>query len=136
VLEVHKLTKHFDGLQAVGDLDFKVEKGKIIGLIGPNGAGKTTIFNLLSGFLKPTAGGIMFEGRDITGLKPHNVAALGMVRTFQLVNLVGKSLITFWWRITSSDGQESWVLFSSRHQHVGTSMTSLAGQMTCWTSLA
>ncbi len=88
MLEVRGLTKNFGGLQAVGDLSFEVGSDEVVGLIGPNGAGKTTAFSMLSGFLKPSSGSIAFNGRDITGLKPNRVAARGLVRTFQLVNLV------------------------------------------------
>lgn len=84
MLETRKLTKHFKGLKAVGDLDLDVGAGEIAGIIGPNGAGKTTVFNLVTGFLRPTSGKIIFNGKDITGLKPHSIAGLGIVRTFQL----------------------------------------------------
>ena len=87
LLEAHNLTKHFGGLAAVNCVDITVGEGEIVGLIGPNGAGKTTCFNLLSGFLPPTAGSITFNGEDITGLKPHQIAARGLVRTFQLTTL-------------------------------------------------
>jgi len=87
LLEAHNLTKHFGGLAAVNRVDITVEAGEIVGLIGPNGAGKTTCFNLLSGFLPPTAGTITFHGEDITGLKPHQIVARGLVRTFQLTTL-------------------------------------------------
>ncbi|MGH7325473.1 MAG: ATP-binding cassette domain-containing protein, partial [Candidatus Rokuibacteriota bacterium] len=85
LLEVRGLSKRFGGLQAVRDLSFDVGEGEIVGLIGPNGAGKTTVFALLSGFLGPDAGSVRFRGRVITGLKPHRINALGMVRTFQIV---------------------------------------------------
>lgn len=88
MLEVIGLTKQFGGLVAVSNLDFSIKTGEILGLIGPNGAGKTTIFSLISGFYRPTAGKVVFKGRDITGLKMNRVAALGIVRTFQRVNLV------------------------------------------------
>jgi len=88
MLEARALTKRFGGLMAVIDLSFKIEQGEIVGLIGPNGAGKTTVFSLLSGFHKPTKGQIVFEAKDITGLKPNKIASLGLVRTFQLVSLV------------------------------------------------
>lgn len=81
------MTKRFGGLQAVSKLDMGVESGEIVGLIGPNGAGKTTVFNLLTGAHRPTSGKVTFENRDITGWKPHSVAALGMVRTFQITNI-------------------------------------------------
>jgi branched-chain amino acid transport system ATP-binding protein len=87
LLKVEGLTKRFGGLVAVGGLDMGVELGEIVGLIGPNGAGKTTVFNLLCGSHRPTKGRVLFEDRDITGKKPHQVAALGMVRTFQITNI-------------------------------------------------
>src|SRR5215813_5218535 len=87
LLETRKLTKHFDGLAAVSGVDLAVEEGEIVGLIGPNGAGKTTCFNLLSGFLQPTAGTIRFDGADITGLRSHRIVRRGLVRTFQLTTL-------------------------------------------------
>src|SRR5919109_3392334 len=87
LLETRGLTKRFDGLAAVNGVDLTVEPGEIVGLIGPNGAGKTTCFNLLSGFLTPTAGTIRFDGRDITRLKPHHIVKRGLVRTFQLTTL-------------------------------------------------
>ena len=87
LLETRQLTKHFDGLAAVNGLDLAVEEGEIVGLIGPNGAGKTTCFNLLSGFLSPTAGTIRFGGEDITGLRSHRIVQRGLVRTFQLTTL-------------------------------------------------
>jgi len=82
-----ELTRLFGGLAAVNRVDLTVDKGEIVGLIGPNGAGKTTCFNLLSGFLRPTRGSIVFDGEDITGLRPHQIAARGLVRTFQLTTL-------------------------------------------------
>jgi branched-chain amino acid transport system ATP-binding protein len=87
LLETRALTKRFDGLAAVNGVDLTVEEGEIVGLIGPNGAGKTTCFNLLSGFLRPTAGTIRFDGQDITGLRPHRIVRRGLVRTFQLTTL-------------------------------------------------
>ena len=93
MLEVKSLAKNFDGLQAVGDLSFAVGQGEVVGLIGPNGAGKTTVFNLLSGFLKPSQGKVTFLDQDITGWKPNRIAARGLIRTFQLVNLVGSRTV-------------------------------------------
>jgi len=87
LLETRALSKHFDGLAAVNRVDLTVEEGEIVGLIGPNGAGKTTCFNLLSGFLRPTAGTIRFDGEDITGLRSHRIVRRGLVRTFQLTTL-------------------------------------------------
>ena len=87
LLETHGLTRHFGGLAAVNHVDLAVQEGEIVGLIGPNGAGKTTCFNLLSGFIPPTAGTIRFDGEDITRLRPHQVVKRGLVRTFQLTTL-------------------------------------------------
>jgi len=83
-LETKGLTKRFGGLTAVNQFDMYVNKGEIVGLIGPNGAGKTTLFNLITGFIRLTKGQIIFDGKDITGKKPHQIAGLGIVRTFQL----------------------------------------------------
>ena len=67
MLEVSGLTKHFGGVAAIDGLNMKIKQGEIVGIIGPNGAGKTTLFNLITGFLRPNAGKILFEGKDITG---------------------------------------------------------------------
>src|SRR4029077_13851731 len=90
LLETHNLTKRFDGLAAVNGVDLTVGEGEIVGLIGPNGAGKTTCFNLLSGFLRPTAGTIRFDGQDITGQRSHRIVRRGLVRTFQLTTLFAR----------------------------------------------
>ena len=84
ILEVHDLTKSFDGVTAVQGCTLSVRRGTITGLIGPNGAGKTTLFNLITGFLKPTSGRILFLGERIDGLPPHRVFQKGIVRTFQI----------------------------------------------------
>ncbi|ONG58849.1 ABC transporter ATP-binding protein [Pseudoroseomonas deserti] len=84
ILETEGLTKEFLGFVAVGDVSLKVRRGSIHGLIGPNGAGKTTCFNLLTKFLPPSRGSIRFDGRDITKMKPAEVARLGLVRSFQI----------------------------------------------------
>lgn len=84
LLDISGLTKYFGGLAAVQEFDMYVNEGEIVGLIGPNGAGKTTLFNLVTGILRPTKGKVMFDGRDITGKRPHEVAELGIGRTFQL----------------------------------------------------
>jgi branched-chain amino acid transport system ATP-binding protein len=85
LLEVSGLTRDFGGLRAVSNLSFTVEAGEILGLIGPNGAGKTTVFNLITGFLRPTAGDIRLDGESLVGLKPHAVTRHGIARTFQIV---------------------------------------------------
>src|SRR5438552_15573790 len=84
VLETEGLTKEFAGFVAVRDVNLRVERGTIHALIGPNGAGKTTCFNLLTKFLSPTKGRILFKGRDITAMQPADVARLGLVRSFQI----------------------------------------------------
>ena len=93
LLETQNLTKRFDGLAAVNGVDLTVEPGEIVGLIGPNGAGKTTCFNLLSGFLRPTAGTIRFDGEDITGQRSHRIVRRGLVRTFQLTTLFAEMTV-------------------------------------------
>src|SRR5881275_2635491 len=84
ILETHGLTKEFAGFFAVRDVSLKVRRGSIHALIGPNGAGKTTCFNLLTKFLQPTAGNILYKGQDITAMQPADVARLGLVRSFQI----------------------------------------------------
>ncbi len=85
LLEIRGLTKRFGGLAAVSDVAFDVEAGEMVGLIGPNGAGKTTLFHLVTGFHRPTAGRVRFDGAVVTGLRPHAVCRLGIARTFQIV---------------------------------------------------
>jgi len=85
ILEAKGVTKIFGGLTAVKEVDFRVEKGEIVGLIGPNGAGKTTFFNMISGFYRPNEGDVLFNGSSIVGLKPSRICKLGMTRTFQIV---------------------------------------------------
>jgi ABC-type branched-subunit amino acid transport system ATPase component len=87
LLEARKISKQFGGLAAVHDLDLGIEKGMIASLIGPNGAGKTTFFNMVSGFYKPTSGQMLFEGKEIGGLRPNRTTALGLGRTFQNIRL-------------------------------------------------
>ncbi|WP_324730702.1 ABC transporter ATP-binding protein [Pseudomonas paeninsulae] len=89
VLETRGLTKEFRGFTAVDSVDLRVQKGHIHALIGPNGAGKTTVFNLLSKFLAPTSGEIIYQGKTITGLQPNQIARLGLVRSFQISAVFG-----------------------------------------------
>ncbi|WP_370263233.1 ABC transporter ATP-binding protein [Limnobacter sp.] len=84
VLETRNLTKEFKGFTAVNDVNLKVQRGHIHALIGPNGAGKTTCFNLLTKFLTPTSGKILFNGKDITSAKPAQIARKGIIRSFQI----------------------------------------------------
>jgi branched-chain amino acid transport system ATP-binding protein len=85
LLEVKKVTKRFGGLVAVSRVSFEIHEGEVLGLIGPNGAGKTTLFNSISGTYMPEEGQIVFQGEEITGMEPHDVAKRGLVRTFQIV---------------------------------------------------
>ena len=87
LLEIRDLKITFGGLDALSGLNFHIDEGEIVSVIGPNGAGKTTIFNVISGFYKPSAGKILYEGESIGGLQPHLVAAKGLVRTFQETTL-------------------------------------------------
>jgi branched-chain amino acid transport system ATP-binding protein len=87
LLEVADASKRFGGLQALENVSFAIAPREIYGLIGPNGAGKTTLFNLLTGVYRPDAGRFRFDGRDITGLAPHEIAAAGIARTFQNIRL-------------------------------------------------
>ena len=87
LLQIDGLTQRFGGLQAVSDFNIELEEGSLTGLIGPNGAGKTTIFNLISGFYQPTEGTITLAGKPTRGLKPHQVTAQGVARTFQNIRL-------------------------------------------------
>src|SRR5512135_3099499 len=87
LLEVKNISKSFGGLQAVKDVSFAVEQGSIKAVIGPNGAGKTTLFNLVTGFLPPDSGDILYQDRTIHGMNPHEIAARGLSRTFQHIRL-------------------------------------------------
>ena len=87
LLEAKKITKRFDGLVAINEVDFTIEQGEIRGLIGPNGAGKTTFFNLVTGLYRPTSGHLAFDGREIGGLRSNQITALGIARTFQTIRL-------------------------------------------------
>jgi branched-chain amino acid transport system ATP-binding protein len=87
LLEADNVVKAFGGLVAVNDVDFEIPQRSIVSIIGPNGAGKTTFFNMLTGLYKPTAGRIAFGGKDITGMRPDKITALGVARTFQNIRL-------------------------------------------------
>jgi branched-chain amino acid transport system ATP-binding protein len=87
LLKLDRVTRRFGGLLAVDAIDLDVEQGGVTAIIGPNGAGKTTLFHLISGFQTPNDGRIVFDGQDITGLPPEKIAAHGLIRTFQLVQL-------------------------------------------------
>lgn len=85
VLKVEGLSKSFGGVLAVDGVEFDLQEGELIGVIGPNGSGKTTLVNLLTGFVRPDSGKVIYQGHDITGKQPYSIAELGMVRTFQMV---------------------------------------------------
>ena len=87
LLEIKELTKKFSGLTALNNLELIIDKGDLIGLVGPNGSGKSTCVNLITGFLKPTMGHIIFNDASIGGLKPYQIARFGIARTFQLTSL-------------------------------------------------
>ncbi|HKB25543.1 MAG TPA: ABC transporter ATP-binding protein [Methylomirabilota bacterium] len=87
MLEVRDLRKSFGGFEAVGGVSLSVAAGQVTAIIGPNGAGKTTLFNLITGHVRPDAGAVRFDGRDITGLAPHDVCRLGVGRSFQRTNI-------------------------------------------------
>jgi branched-chain amino acid transport system ATP-binding protein len=84
MLELASLSRAFGGLVVIDRLDFKVERGEIVGILGPNGAGKTTLFNMIAGVLAPSRGRIVFEGRDITAMRPWHRCRLGIARTYQI----------------------------------------------------
>lgn len=89
ILEAKALTRRFGGLVAVKDVSFLIKRNEIFGLIGPNGAGKTTLFNLITGLLPPSDGQLLYQGEDISRLRPHRIAAKGIARTFQNIRLFG-----------------------------------------------
>ena len=89
ILETKNLTMRFGGLVAVSEFTASIPQGSITGLIGPNGAGKTTCFNMVTGFYRPTEGQVFFEGKELTGMSPHQVCRAGIARTFQNIRLFG-----------------------------------------------
>jgi branched-chain amino acid transport system ATP-binding protein len=123
VVSIREIEKSFGGIRAIAGCTFDVAGGSITGLIGPNGAGKSTLFHVISGFFKPDAGQVLLDGRDVTGLPPHRLFQMGVVRTFQipaafermtvLDNLmlvpkgqVGENVVTAWFRWNSVQTQE------------------------------
>ena len=93
LLSGRAVTQRFGGLTAVNNVDFDVEEQQIVGIIGPNGAGKSTLFNCITGIYKPTEGRIIYNGTDITGMKPYEVTKLGMLRTFQNIRLFNEMTV-------------------------------------------
>jgi branched-chain amino acid transport system ATP-binding protein len=93
MLDIRDLSKNFGGLRAVDSLNFKINRGEIVSIIGPNGSGKSTVFNLITGFHKPTSGRVIVSSEDITGLKPHKVALKGIARTFQHTTIYSQNTV-------------------------------------------
>jgi branched-chain amino acid transport system ATP-binding protein len=93
ILEINELTMEFGGLTALDSVSFSVAENEILGLIGPNGSGKTTAINCLTGYLKTSAGRVIFRGKDILGFSPHRIAFLGLSRTFQLTGLLSRATV-------------------------------------------
>jgi branched-chain amino acid transport system ATP-binding protein len=121
ILEGEKVTKYFGGLAAISDVDFYVDQGEVLGLIGPNGAGKTTLFNLVSAALAPKPGIIKFKGKNITGLKPHQICHLGIARTFQTVKIFAN--------LSVLDNVRVGAFFGSRHSPSPAGATSEASAL-------
>src|SRR5512133_836987 len=94
LLEAKDVTKRFGGLTAVDHMNFAIEKGQMVSIIGPNGAGKTTFFNTLTGIYKPEEGEIHFNGHNVVGQRPDQIASLGVTRTFQNIRLFGSMTVT------------------------------------------
>jgi branched-chain amino acid transport system ATP-binding protein len=109
VLELEHLTRHFGGVRAVNDVDLAVRAGEVLGLIGPNGSGKSTTVNLICGLFPLTSGRVVFKGRDISALPPHERVTLGIARTFQNIRLFGQ--LSVW--------QNLWVAQNSAEQRKG-----------------
>ncbi len=124
MIRIESVSKHFGGLKAVDKASFEVEKGSITGLIGPNGAGKTTLFNIIAGLYAPTSGKIILDGENVSGLKPHELFAKGLLRTFQIAhefanltvlenlmmvpdNQLGENIVNAWIRRTAVAEQET-----------------------------
>jgi branched-chain amino acid transport system ATP-binding protein len=93
ILITEKMSKSFGGVQALKEVDIKIEQGTVHGLIGPNGSGKTTFFNAISGVFAPTSGKVLFDNKDITGLMPYEISKLGMSRTFQMPKVMPKMTV-------------------------------------------
>lgn len=108
LLKVEGVTKSFGGLQALSGCSLSVEKGSIAGLIGPNGSGKTTLFNVITGYVKPDAGTVTFEERDITSASPSQVFTLGVGRTFQITRIFPR-ITVLENMLVASQRQESWL---------------------------
>ncbi len=131
MIDVQKVSKRFGGVLAVDEVSLNVSRGSITGLIGPNGAGKTTLFNVIAGNLKPSSGRILLDGSDVTGLEPHELFKIGLLRTFQIAhefskltvleNMMvvpeaqeGEKLFSAWFRTGMVKRQEASILKGAR----------------------
>jgi len=137
MLEIAHISKHFGGLKALEEITFHVKEKQIYGLIGPNGAGKTTLFNLITGFLPATHGSIQFLGNELTGLKAHKIAKLGIARTFQNIRLFStmtvKENVLVAQNIRARSGVTSLVrLFSAKEKRFEEEADDLLKRMGLW----
>lgn len=121
LLEVKGVSQRFGGLQALMDFSLSIGEHELVGLIGPNGAGKTTVFNLVSGFYTPTEGEILFAGKLTRGMKPHQITALGLARTFQNIRLWNEMSVMDNIRVAQSHnlGYSLWDSFLRTKRHAG-----------------
>lgn len=117
VFEIQGLTKKFGGLTALNKLDVNIDEGEIVGLVGPNGSGKTTWINIVTGFLKPTAGDMLYKGQSIVGLEPYQIAEMGIIRTFQLTSMFSN--------LTAKENIISSRYLKTRHSSVGSFFRSI-----------
>lgn len=117
ILEIQGITKIFGGLTALNKLDVNIDEGEIVGLVGPNGSGKTTWINIVSGFLKPTAGDMLYKGQSIVGLEPYQIAERGIIRTFQLTSLFSN--------LTARENIIAGRYLKTRHSNVGSFFRSI-----------
>ncbi len=115
LLEIRGVSHYFGGLRAIYDFNLELRGGELLGLIGPNGAGKTTTFNLVSGFYRPSEGAIIFQGKDITRLRPHQITSMGIARTFQNIRL-WNSLTVFDNLCISQHGQMGYGMIGAMFQ--------------------
>ena len=128
ILEVNKVSKRFGGLQALNDINMKIEPGVILGLIGPNGSGKTTLFNSSVGYHPIEEGSIRFEGQELTSLRVQAIARLGLLRTFQQTRIYGKMTCVENMQISVPHTSERWrTMFSKHPQEVTRKAESLLG---------
>jgi ABC-type branched-subunit amino acid transport system ATPase component len=136
MLELRNVARHFGGVKAVDGLDLNVNRGEILGLIGPNGSGKSTTVNLIAGLYQPSAGTVLFEGRDIGGLTPHRRAELGIARTFQNIRLFAQ--LTVWQNIWAARvvREGGWAGFKARWLSGAAAAREEAEQLLAFSGLA